>query len=99
LALYQSRAPINHVDALGCPVIFFQGLDDKVVPPNQAQLMVSALKARGLPVAHYEFAGEGHGFRQQQTLRRVLELELSFYGQVFGFTPAGSIEAAEIAGR
>jgi dipeptidyl aminopeptidase/acylaminoacyl peptidase len=98
MALYQARAPINHAGALGCPVIFFQGLDDKVVPPNQAQLMVSALRARNLPVAHYEFAGEGHGFRQQETLRRVLELELSFYGQVFGFTPAGSIEAAEITG-
>ncbi len=98
LALYQSRAPISHVDALACPVIFFQGLDDKVVPPNQARLMVSALKTRNLPVAHYEFAGEGHGFRQQETLRRVLELELSFYGQVFGFTPAGSVETAEITG-
>jgi dipeptidyl aminopeptidase/acylaminoacyl peptidase len=97
LALYHARAPIDHVAALDCPVIFFQGMDDKIVPPNQARLMVDALQTRKLPVAHYEFAGEGHGFRQKETLRRVLELELSFYGQVFGFEPAGAIERAAIA--
>ena len=55
------------------------------MPPNQAQTMVAAMQARGLPVACYLFAGEGHGFRKAETLRRVLELELDFYGCVFGF--------------
>ena len=88
-SLYTERSPINHLDRLRCGVIFFQGLDDKVVPPNQARVMVDAMRARGLPVAHYEFAGEDHGFRKADTLRRVLELELDFYGRLFGFTPPG----------
>lgn len=84
-ALYHSRSPINHLDRLACPIIFFQGLEDKTVPPNQAELMVAAMEARGLPVAYYAFEGEGHGFRRALTLKRVLELELDFYGRVFGF--------------
>lgn len=67
-----------------------------MVPPNQAQMMALAMDDRHLPVAHYEFAGEGHGFRQAETIRRVAELELSFYGQVFGFAPAGEVEKAQI---
>ncbi len=86
-ALYVERSPIHHIDRLTCPLIFFQGLDDKTVPPNQAETMVEAIAARGLPVAYYAFEGEGHGFRQAATLRRVLDLELGFYGRVFGFTP------------
>jgi dipeptidyl aminopeptidase/acylaminoacyl peptidase len=70
-------------------MIFFQGLEDKTVPPNQAETMVEAIAARGLPVAYYAFAGEGHGFRQAETLRRVLDLELGFYGRVLGFNPPG----------
>lgn len=85
-ALYVARSPINHLGKLACPIIFFQGLDDKTVPPNQAEVMVDAMQARGLPVAYYAFAGEGHGFRKAETLKRVLELELDFYGRVFGFT-------------
>ncbi|HXN89511.1 MAG TPA: prolyl oligopeptidase family serine peptidase [Methylocella sp.] len=96
-ALYSERSPVNHVDRLACPVIFFQGEDDKTVPPNQAQTMVEAMAARGLPVAYYSFAGEGHGFRKAETLRRALELELDFYGRVFGFTPPGLSEHVEIA--
>lgn len=84
-ALYNARSPINHLDRLACPIIFFQGLDDKTVPPNQAEEMVAAMKARHLPVAYYAFEGEGHGFRKAETLKRVLELELDFYGRVFGF--------------
>ncbi|HTJ01585.1 MAG TPA: S9 family peptidase [Methylovirgula sp.] len=84
-ALYEERSPINHLDRLACPIIFFQGLDDKTVPPNQAEEMVAAMKARQLPVAYYAFEGEGHGFRKALTLKRVLELELDFYGRVFGF--------------
>ncbi|HXW71443.1 MAG TPA: S9 family peptidase [Methylocella sp.] len=95
-ALYRERSPINHVDRLNCPVIFFQGEDDKTVPPNQAETMVSAMTSRGLPVAYYSFAGEGHGFRKAETLRRTLELELDFYGRVFGFSPPGLGEHAHI---
>ena len=84
-ALYHERSPINHLDRLACPIIFFQGRDDKTVPPNQAEVMVTAMEARGLPVAYYAFEGEGHGFRRAETLKRVLELELDFYGRVFGF--------------
>src|SRR5580704_3000039 len=96
-ALYDVRSPINHIDRLACPVIFFQGEDDNTVPPNQAQTMVEAMATRGLPVAYYTFAGEGHGFRKAETLRRVLELELDFYGRVFGFTAPGLSERVEIA--
>ncbi|MHB8885338.1 MAG: S9 family peptidase [Methylovirgula sp.] len=85
-ALYHERSPINHIDRLACPIIFFQGMEDKTVPPNQAELMVAAMAERGLPVAYYAFEGEGHGFRKAETLKRVLELELDFYGRVFGFT-------------
>ncbi|MEJ0096346.1 MAG: S9 family peptidase [Methylocella sp.] len=96
-ALYLERSPIHHLDRLACPVIFFQGQDDKTVPPNQAETMVAAMTARALPVAYYAFAGEGHGFRKAETLRRVLELELDFYGRVFGFTAPGLSERAVIA--
>lgn len=96
-ALYAERSPIHHIHRLSCPVIFFQGEDDKTVPPNQAQTMVEAMRARGLPVAYYAFAGEGHGFRKAETLRRVLELELDFYGRVFGFTAPGLSERVRIA--
>ena len=95
-AVYRERSPIHHLDRLACPVIFFQGLDDRVVPPNQAEVMVQAMAAKGLPVAHYTFEGEGHGFRQGTTIRRVLDLELGFYGRIFGFTPPGLVEQVEI---
>jgi dipeptidyl aminopeptidase/acylaminoacyl peptidase len=94
--LYHQRSPINHLDKLSCPIIFFQGLDDKTVPPNQAELMVGAMKLRGLPVAYYVFKGEGHGFRKAETQKRVLELELDFYGRVFGFEPPGLSERVVI---
>ena len=86
--LYRARSPIHHVDRLSCPVIFFQGLEDAVVPPSQAEMMVEALRAKGLPVAYLTFAGEQHGFRQAATIEAVLRAELSFYGRIFGFTPA-----------
>jgi dipeptidyl aminopeptidase/acylaminoacyl peptidase len=95
-AIYRARSPIHHLDRLSCPVIFFQGLDDKVVPPNQAEDMAQAMATRGLAAAHYTFEGEGHGFRQGTTIRRVLELELGFYGRIFGFTPPGVTERVEI---
>jgi len=96
-ALYRERSPIHHIDKLSCPVIFFQGEDDKTVPPNQAETMVEAMKARGLPVAYYSFASEGHGFRKAETVRRALALELDFYGRVLGFTPPCLAERVVIA--
>ncbi|WP_036262123.1 S9 family peptidase [Methylocapsa aurea] len=95
--LYLERSPIHHLDRLACPVIFFQGEDDKTVPPNQARTMVEAMSARRLPVAFYVFEGEGHGFRKAETLRRVLELELDFYGRIFGFAAPGLSEHVTIA--
>ena len=84
-ALYQQRSPINHIDKLNCPVIFFQGLDDKVVPPQQAEAMVKSLEEKGLKVKYVPFSGEGHGFRQAENTERALLEELQFYSEVFGF--------------
>jgi dipeptidyl aminopeptidase/acylaminoacyl peptidase len=95
--LYEERSPIRAAGRLSCPVIFFQGLDDKVVPPAQAATMVAALRAQGIPVAHIEFEGEGHGFRRKENVQRALEAELSFYAQVFGFVPADPIERVTLA--
>jgi dipeptidyl aminopeptidase/acylaminoacyl peptidase len=93
---YVARSPIHFADLLDCPVIFFQGLDDKVVPPNQAETMVAALRAKGTPVAYIPFEGEAHGFRQAANIRRALEGELYFYGRIFGFTPADDIAPVDI---
>jgi dipeptidyl aminopeptidase/acylaminoacyl peptidase len=86
--LYRARSPIHHVERLSCPIIFFQGLEDAVVPPNQALMMVEALRRKGVPVAYLAFAGEQHGFRKAETIRTVLRAELAFYGRVLGFEPA-----------
>ncbi len=85
--VYLERAPLSHVDRLSCPVLLTQGLEDKVVPPAQAELFVAALERKGIPYAYLAFEGEQHGFRRAGTVIAVLEAELSFYGQVFGFTP------------
>lgn len=95
-ALYESRSPIHAVDRIDSALILFQGLDDKVVPPNQSQMMFDAVKRRGLPVAYVPFPGEGHGFRASAAIKRSLEAELYFYGKVFGFTPADAIEPVVI---
>lgn len=94
--LYRDRSPIAHVGALNCPVIFLQGEDDKVVPPNQAEAMVDALDAKGIPVAYVLFAGEGHGFRRAENVCRALESELAFYGRVFAFEPADDLPDLDI---
>ena len=94
--LYQQRSPINYTERLSCPIIFFQGLEDKVVPPNQAELMVQALRAKGLPVAYVPFEGEGHGFRRAENIKRSLESELYFYSRVFGFDLADPVEPVPI---
>jgi dipeptidyl aminopeptidase/acylaminoacyl peptidase len=86
--LYRARSPLRLANRLSCPVIFFQGLEDRVVPPDQSELMAEALRSKGLPVALLTFRGEQHGFRRADTIARCLEAELLFYGVVFGFTPA-----------
>ena len=93
---YRARSPIHAIDRLACPLILFQGLEDKVVPPNQSQMMADAVRAKRLPVAYLAFEGEQHGFRRAETIARCLEAELYFYGKVFGFTPADPIEPVEI---
>jgi dipeptidyl aminopeptidase/acylaminoacyl peptidase len=94
--LYEERSPIHHVDRLVCPLIVLQGLEDKVVPPNQSEMMVDALRRKGRPVAYITYAGEQHGFRKAENIIRSLEAELYFYGAVFGFTPADRIEPVAI---
>ena len=93
---YRERSPINHIDSLSAPMIVLQGLDDEIVPPNQAELMVNALREKGLPVAYLTFEGEQHGFRQAANIRRALEAELYFYSRVFGFDLADDIEPVQI---
>ncbi len=94
--IYLARSPINTVEQLNCPVIFFQGLDDKMVPPNQAETMVAALDVKGIPCAYVPFEGEGHGFRQGPNIKRALEGELYFYAQLFGFEIDSQIETVDI---
>jgi len=94
--LYFERSSINFTDRLNCPVIFFQGLEDKVVPPNQAELMVEALRRKGLPVAYVAFEGEQHGFRKAESIKRALDGEIYFYSRVFGFELADAVEPVEI---
>jgi dipeptidyl aminopeptidase/acylaminoacyl peptidase len=94
--LYRERSPIHHIDRLTCPLILFQGLEDKVVPPNQSGMMADAARQKGLPVAYVAFEGEQHGFRKAENIVRSLEAELYFYGAVLGFTPADSIEPVAI---
>ncbi len=77
--LYVERSPIYHAGRLECPVIFFQGLEDVVVPPNQAEMMVAALRSKGVPVAYVPFEGEQHGFRRAENIKRALDGELYFY--------------------
>jgi dipeptidyl aminopeptidase/acylaminoacyl peptidase len=94
--LYVERSPIHSIDRLSCALILFQGLEDKVVPPDQSQKMADAVRAKGLPVAYIAFEGEQHGFRRAETIIRCLEAELYFYGAVFRFTPAGGLTPIEI---
>ncbi len=95
--LYIERSPIHAIDRLNCPLIFFQGDEDKIVPPNQAERMVNALQAKGLPVAYVLFHGEQHGFRKAENIKRALDGELYFYARVFGFPLAEQLEPVAIA--
>jgi dipeptidyl aminopeptidase/acylaminoacyl peptidase len=94
--LYNARSPIHFADRLSCPVIFFQGDEDKIVPPNQAETMVEILKAKGLPVAYVLYEGEQHGFRKAENIKRTLDGELYFYSRVFGFELADAVEPVAI---
>jgi dipeptidyl aminopeptidase/acylaminoacyl peptidase len=94
--LYLERSPINFAEDLSCPVIFFQGLEDRVVPPNQAEMMVEALRKKGVPVAYVPFEGEQHGFRRAENIKRSLDGELYFYSRVFGFELAEAVEPVRI---
>ena len=93
---YYARSPIHFVDQLSSPLILFQGLEDKVVPPHQSQVMADALRGKGLPVALLTFEGEQHGFRRADTIACCLEAELSFYGAIFDFAPADSLSPVVI---
>ncbi|MFE6780344.1 prolyl oligopeptidase family serine peptidase [Streptomyces sp. NPDC057702] len=84
---YRERSPLHQADRLRAPFLLFQGLDDAICPPAQCERFLAAIKGRGVPHAYLTFEGEGHGFRRAETLVRVLEAELSLYGQVFGFEP------------
>jgi dipeptidyl aminopeptidase/acylaminoacyl peptidase len=90
-AIYEARSPLNHLDGFAAPLIIFQGADDPIVPPNQAHMILAALRKRRQPVVYMEFAGESHGFRRAETLISSKQAELSFYGRVFHFTPAGRL--------
>jgi dipeptidyl aminopeptidase/acylaminoacyl peptidase len=95
--LYRERSPIHHTHRLSCPVILFQGLEDEVVPPAQAEAMAAALDAKGIPHAYLPFGGEQHGLRQAAHIRRALEAELYFYSRVFGFDLADPVDPVPIA--
>jgi dipeptidyl aminopeptidase/acylaminoacyl peptidase len=98
--VYVQRSPIHHVERFTRPLIVLQGAEDEVVPPNQSEMIVDALRARGTPVAYLLFEGEQHGFRRAENIRRALDAELSFYGQVFGFDlpPDEGIEPVVVEG-
>jgi dipeptidyl aminopeptidase/acylaminoacyl peptidase len=97
-ATYEARSPIFHTEQLDAPLAVFQGLGDPVVPPNQSQMIVDAVRAKGVPVAYVTFEGEQHGFRQAKNIRAALDGELSFYAQVLGFAlpPDEGIDPVEI---
>jgi dipeptidyl aminopeptidase/acylaminoacyl peptidase len=94
--LYRERSPIHFTDRLNCPLILFQGSEDKIVPPDQSRKMYVAGKARGIPVAYLEFEGEQHGFRRAENIKRALDAELYFYSRVFGFDLADPVEPVAI---
>jgi dipeptidyl aminopeptidase/acylaminoacyl peptidase len=95
-AIYEQRSPLQHLDRFDCPVILLQGLDDKVVPPSQSEMVVAVLEERGIPHTYLAFEGEGHGFRGAATIERSLEAELYFFGRVLGFAPADDLEPVTI---
>jgi dipeptidyl aminopeptidase/acylaminoacyl peptidase len=95
-AVWRERSPVYHVDGISVPLLLHQGLEDKVVPPSQAETIVAALKRRGVPYAYLAYEGEGHGFRRADSQRRMIEADLAFMGQVFRFAPADELAPLEI---
>jgi dipeptidyl aminopeptidase/acylaminoacyl peptidase len=96
IELYRERSPVSHADSISDPLLLLQGLDDKVVPPSQSEVIVDALKRRGIPYAYIAFEGEGHGFRKAENVKRASEAHLSFLAQMSGFEPADELEPIEI---
>ncbi|HJS27081.1 MAG TPA: prolyl oligopeptidase family serine peptidase, partial [Actinomycetota bacterium] len=94
--LWAERSPVRHTDRLTRPLLILQGDEDEVVPPSQAELIVEALEARGLPYAYLLFEGEQHGFRKAESIQRSLEAELTFYGAILGFEPADDLPPLDI---
>jgi dipeptidyl aminopeptidase/acylaminoacyl peptidase len=94
--LYRERSPVAHADSISDPLLLLQGLDDKVVPPSQSEVIVDAMKRRGIPYAYIAFAGEGHGFRKAENIKRASEAHLAFFGRVSGFEPADELGPIEI---
>lgn len=94
--LYEERSPAFHTERLSTPLILFQGLEDKIVPPAQSQMMADALSQRGVPHAYLAYEGEQHGFRKAENIKRTAEAELSFYAQILGFEPADDLEPVQI---
>jgi dipeptidyl aminopeptidase/acylaminoacyl peptidase len=95
--VYRERSPLRHVGGLDRPLLVLQGEEDAVVPPAQAELIVAALRENRVPHGYLLFPGEQHGFRRAGTIVRALTAELSFYAQVFGFTPDGDVEPVSLA--
>ena len=94
--IYIDRSPINHTEKFTSPMIVLQGSEDAVVPPNQAELIVAALKSNSIPHSYVLFDGEGHGFRQAENIVAALEAEYSFFSQIFGFEPPELIASIPI---
>ena len=94
--LYVERSPINFTHKLSRPMILFQGAEDKIVPPNQAEMMFEAVRAKELPVAYLLFEGEQHGFRKAENKKRALDAELYFYSKIFGFELAEPLQPVRI---
>ena len=99
--VYTQRSPLSHLESLSSPLVVLQGAEDQVVPPAQSEVIVAALREKGLPVAYRLYAGEQHGFRKAENIKDSLQAELSFYAQVLGFElPADeAIPVLEIENR
>ena len=95
---YRARSPIHHLEGFDAPMIVLQGDEDEIVPPAQAEMIVEALEAKGVPVAYLLFEGEQHGFRSADNIVAALEAELAFFGRILGFTPADDLPALTISG-
>ncbi|KAL9187913.1 hypothetical protein ACHAXT_006291 [Thalassiosira profunda] len=90
--IYKERSPIESVDTLSCPILLLQGVEDKVVPPNQAEMMHEALCKKGIPTAIKMYEGEQHGFRKAENIEDALDSELAFYGKVFDIAVPGAVD-------